>query len=223
MDTNSSNATAVRSDVYFEGVASETNSGNKNANCQRIVIATDDVPIALVNTKLDHLSDNLDTLETTADAILAKNTEIETTADAILAKNTEIETSADAILAKNTQLETLLTSIAPRTATGTLSSAVNLVDGGATSIVDTLGYRYMTLFGKATNDVDLHIQYSLTNNAGAMISLYNESPYKLQSVSSINNIITFNTTIEHMARYVRFINFSGSQINALTLFYVLSN
>jgi hypothetical protein len=110
-----------------------------------------------------------------------------------------------------------------RTATGTLSTATNLADGGALAIVDTAGYKYMTIFGKATNDVDLYIQYSLTNSAGAMISLYNETPYKLQSVSAINNIITFNTTIEHMARYVRFINFSGNQINALTLFYQLSN
>ena len=110
-----------------------------------------------------------------------------------------------------------------RTATGTLSSAVNLVDGGALAIVDTAGYKYMTIFGRATNYVDLHIQYSLTNSAGTMISLYNEAPYKLQSVSSINGILTFNTTIEHMARYVRFINFSGSQINALTLYYQLSN
>ena len=161
--------------------------------------------------------------QTTLASVLAKNTEIETTADAILAKNTEIETTADAILAKNTELETLLTSIAPRTATATLSAATNLADGAALAIVDTAGYRYMTIFGRATNDVDLHIQYSLTNSAGAMISLYNEAPYKLQSVSAINNITTFNTTIEHMARYVRFINFSGNQINALTLYYQLSN
>ena len=110
-----------------------------------------------------------------------------------------------------------------RTATGTLSTATNLADGGALAIVDTAGYRYITIFGKATNDVDLHIQYSLTNSAGAMISLYNEEPYKLQSVSPVNGIYTFHTKIEYMARYVRFINFSGSQINALTLYYQLSN
>ena len=170
------------------GTDVSSNSGNKDAQTQRVVIATDDIPIALVNSNL-----------------------------------VEIESTADAILAKNTELETLLTSISQRTATGTLSTATNLVDGGALAIVDTAGYRYMTIFGKATNDVDLYIQYSLTNSAGAMISLYNETPYKLQSVSAINGIITFNTTIEHMARYVRFINFSGNQINALTLYYQLSN
>ena len=96
-----------------------------------------------------------------------------------------------------------------RTATATLSAATNLADGAALAIVDTAGYRYMTIFGKATNDVDLHIQYSLTNSAGAMISIYNEAPYRLQS-NQINNIYTFNATIEH-------------QTDALTLYYQLSN
>jgi len=113
--------------------------------------------------------------------------------------------------------------IVNRTLTATLSAAVNLADGAALAIVDTAGYKYMTIFGKATNDIDLHIQYSLTNSAGTMISLYNEGIYKLQSVSPVNGIYTFHTKIEHMARYVRFINFSGSQINALTLYYQLSN
>jgi hypothetical protein len=51
------------------GTDVDSNSGNKSAATQRVVIATDDIPIALVNTKLDHLSDNLDVLETTANAI----------------------------------------------------------------------------------------------------------------------------------------------------------
>jgi len=190
-----------------------------------------------VESKLDHLSDNIDTLDAVQDNALTKLTNIEsliTTADAVLdaslVKQTNLETLITALdtvqdnaLTKLTNNETLLTSIAPRTATATLSAATNLADGGALAIVDTDGYRYMTIFGKATNDIDLFIQYSLTNSAGAMISLYNETPYKLQSVSPINGIYTFNTTIEHMARYVRFINFSGSQVNALTLYYQLSN
>ncbi len=50
-----------------------------------------------------------------------------------------------------------------RTATGTLSDAANLADGAATAIVDTAGYRYMTIFGNATNDFGLTVQYSQTN------------------------------------------------------------
>ena len=225
---------------HLDGVEGKLDAIETTNNACQVLLGTIDADTNAIKTAVEILDNAIDgnemqvdivssalpsgaATQTTLASVLAKNTEIETTADAILAKNTEMETSLDAILAKNTQLETLLTSISPRTATGTLSAATNLADGAALAIVDTDGYRYMTIFGKATNDVDLHIQYSLTNSAGAMISLYNESPYKLQSVSSINNIITFNTTIEHMARYVRFINFSGLQINALTLYYQLSN
>ena len=200
----------------------DTLNGKIDTLTTRIKLANSDAHIAVSLEDIGGVA-----TQTTVASILAKNTEIETTADAILAKNTEIETSLNALISANhtdlVALETTLTEIAPRVATGTLSTATNLADGGALAIVDTAGYRYMTIFGKATNDVDLHIQYSLTNSAGAMISIYNEAPYKLQSVSAINNIITFNTTIEHMARYVRFINFSGNQINALTLYYQLSN
>ena len=58
-------------------------SGNKSAQTQRVVIATDDIPIALVNTKLDHLSDNLDTLETTNNAIQVLLGTIDSDTDAI--------------------------------------------------------------------------------------------------------------------------------------------
>ena len=200
-----------------------------------------------VEGKLDHLSDNIDTLDAVQDNALTKLTNIEsliTTADAVLdaslvkqtnletlitaldtvqdnalTKLGEIETTADAILAKNTENETLLTSIAPRTATGTLSDAVNLVDGGATSIVDTDGYRYMTVFGKATNDFSLTVQYSLTNSASKMVSLYLQD----FGTSSVNSINVVHQVLEHPARYVRFINYNGSQANALTLYYQLSN
>tara|TARA_R110002153_G_scaffold23570_1_gene76205 strand:- start:18774 stop:21281 length:2508 start_codon:yes stop_codon:yes gene_type:complete len=230
------------------GTDVSSNSGNKDAQTQRVVIATDDIPIALVNSNLGAIKTAVQLLDNALDGnyfnvnqniagtdvssnsgnkdAQTQRVVIATDDIPIALVNTNlvaIETTADAILAKNTELETLLTSISQRTATGTLSTATNLADGGALAIVDTAGYRYMTIFGKATNDVDLYIQYSLTNSAGAMISLYNETPYKLQSVSAINNITTFNTTIEHMARYVRFINFSGNQINALTLYYQLSN
>jgi len=106
-----------------------------------------------------------------------------------------------------------------RTATGTLSAAANLADGAATAIVDTRGYRYMTFFGKATNSFELSVQYSLTNSASNMISLY------LQDMSSeaVNDIETIHRVLEHPAPYVRFINYNGDQANALTLYYTLSN
>jgi len=106
-----------------------------------------------------------------------------------------------------------------RTATGTLSDATNLADGGATAIVDTAGYRYMTIFGKATNDFSLTVQYSLTNSASKMVSLYLQD----FGTNSVNSINVCHQVLELPARYVRLINYNGSQANALTLYYQLSN
>ena len=222
VDTNSSNATAVRSDVYFEGVASETNSGNKNANCQRIVIATDDVPIALVNTKLDHLSDNLDTLETTADAILAKNTEIETTADAILAKNTEMETSLNSLISANhtdlVALEATLTEIAPRQATAGVYSNASLADDGVSSVIDTDDYKYMTICAsQGSADLPLEIQYSINNSNWFKVRS------KLLEFASYEGGSWADIVLEHPMRYVRFVNTSGATMTTLYLSYQLSN
>jgi len=106
-----------------------------------------------------------------------------------------------------------------RTATGTLSDAANLADGAATAIVDTAGYRYMTIFGKATNDFGLTVQYSQTNSASKMISLYLQD----FGTNSVNNINVCHQVLEYPPRFVRLINYNGSQANALTLYYQLSN
>jgi hypothetical protein len=196
----------------------------KNTQLETL-LGTIDADTGAIKTAVQILDNAISGSEMQVDIVssaLPSGAATQTTLASVLAKNTEIETTANAILAKNTELETLLTSISQRTATATLSAATNLADDAATAIVDTAGYRYMTIFGKATNYVDLYIQYSLTNSAGAMISLYNTEAYRLQS-NQVNSIEVFNNTIEHMPRYVRFINLSGSQVNALTLYYQLSN
>ena len=194
---------------------------------------------------VDGIEGLLGTTNSGISSILAKNTEIESTADGILAKNTEMETSLNSILSKNSEiessmnslisanhtdlvalaskldvLETSLTRIEPKEASSTYLAGGNVGHGNAISgtIVDTDGYRYMTVFAKASNSNQIVIQYSNTNNAGNMVSL----PQTLNS-TSINGIYVSHIVLEHPARYVRFVNFSGSTINALTLYYQLSN
>ena len=210
---------------HLDGVEGKLDAIETTNNACQVLLGTIDADTGAIKTAVQILDNAISGNEMQVDIVssaLPSGAATQTTLASVLAKNTEIETTADAILAKNTQLETLLTSIAHRTATATLSAATNLADDGALAIVDTAGYKYMTIFGKATNYVDLYIQYSLTNSAGAMISIYNTEAYRLQS-NQVNSIEVFNNTIEHMPRYVRFINLSGSQINALTLYYQLSN
>ena len=68
--------------------------GAKGSTVPRVCIATDDVPIALVNTNLSHLSDNLDTLETTANAI---QTAVETLDNAISGSEMQVDVITSAL------------------------------------------------------------------------------------------------------------------------------
>ena len=52
------------------GTDVDGNSGNKSAQTQRVCIATDDIPIALVNTKLDTLESSLTSMEGKQDSIV---------------------------------------------------------------------------------------------------------------------------------------------------------
>ncbi len=215
IEANGSNAIAVRSDVYFEGVASETNSGNKNDNVQRVCLATDDVPLATANAKLVEI-------ETTSNSILAKNTEIETTANSILAKNTEMETSLDALISANhTDLEALeatLTEIAPRQAVAGVYSNASLADDGISSVIDTDDYRYMTICAsQGSADLPLEIQYSINNSNWFKVRS------KLLEFAAYEGGSWADIVLEHPMRYVRFVNTSGSSITTLYLSYQLAN
>ena len=92
------------------------NSGNKGATVPRVCIATDDIPIALVNTKLDHLSDNLDTLETTL-------TEIATDGDNVQTLLTTLDGVQDNVLTKLGEIET--TNNANQVLLGTIDADTN--------------------------------------------------------------------------------------------------
>jgi len=108
--------------LNIAGTDVDGNSGNKSATSQRVCIATDDVPIALVNTKLDHLSDNLDTLEAsltsmegkidTLDAVqdnaLTKLGEIDAVLDNIKVDTEAIETAVEALNARDVLVTTLV-------------------------------------------------------------------------------------------------------------------
>ena len=89
----------------------DANSGNKSAASQRVCIATDDVPIALVNTKLDHLSDNLDTLETTLTAIETDQAALEVLHTATNSKIDTMDSVLDNILTKNGEIDAVLDNI----------------------------------------------------------------------------------------------------------------
>jgi len=73
----------VNANIAGTDVAS--NSGNKSAQTQRVCIATDDIPIALVNTKLDSIDGVLDAIKLDTEAI---ETAVEILDDIAIAEDT---------------------------------------------------------------------------------------------------------------------------------------
>ena len=130
---------------HLDGVEGKLDAIETTNNACQVLLGTIDADTGAIKTAVQILDNAISGNEMQVDIV-----------SSALPSGAATQTTLAAVLAKNTELETLLTSISQRTATGTLSAATNLADGGALAIVDTLGYRYMTIFGRATNDVDLY-------------------------------------------------------------------
>ncbi len=144
--------------------------------------------------------------------------DIRSTGTKLNIRASELETKLDTLATKLDVLETTLTEIAPRQATSSIYTADNLPDQTVSTVIDTDDYRYMTIMGAQTSaDLSLEVHYSINNT----------NWYKIRSKE-----ITFasqgggswcDQLLEHMPRYVRFFNNSGSTITSLHLHYQLSN
>ena len=106
-----------------------TNTANINVNVGDVEVNTNDLEVlqASTNSKLDHLSDNLDTLETSADALIAAN---HTDLVALEASLTSMEGKQDSLISANhtdlVALEASLTSMESKQ--DSIKTAVELLD-----------------------------------------------------------------------------------------------
>lgn len=62
----------------IKGTATDVNSGNKSDGSQRVVIATDDIPIALINTNLGDIETDIEASNTLLGTIAGDTTSIDT-------------------------------------------------------------------------------------------------------------------------------------------------
>ena len=183
------------------GTDVDANSGNKSAQTQRVVIATDDIPLATANAKL---------------------VEMETSLNSILSKNTEIESSMNSLISANhtdlVALENTLTEIAPRQAVSAVYTNSSLADDGVSSTIDTDDFSFMTICASQNSaNLPLEIQYSINNSNWFKVRS------KLLTFAAYEGGSWADIVLEHPMRYVRFVNTSGSTITTLHLSYQLSN
>ena len=161
-----------------------------------------------VEGKLDHLSDNIDTLDAVQDNALTKLGEIETSLDALISAN-----HTDLVA-----LEATLTEIAPRQATAGVYSNASLADDGVSTVIDTDDYSFMTICAsQGSADLPLEVQYSINNSNWFKVRS------KLIEFASYEGGSWADIILERPMRYVRFVNTSGSTITTLYLSYQLSN
>jgi hypothetical protein len=113
------------------------NSGNKTDNTPRVVIATDDIPTALVNTNLGVINTSLGTINTSLGTINTSlgtiNTSLGTIDTNITAVNTNLGTIITALGTINTSLGTINTSLGTiNTSIGTTNTNIGAINSPAT-------------------------------------------------------------------------------------------
>ena len=124
------------------------NSGNKDATTQRVVIATDDIPIALVNTKLDTLEATLTNIETDAAANEVLLTTISSRliddSNSVANSNNAINTNTisgnsklDTIISNTAEISDVKTSIDTMQGDHTLTDLHTLLNGGLPSTLES--------------------------------------------------------------------------------------
>ncbi len=190
-------------------------SGNKSGTTQRVCIATDDIPIALVNTKLDTLEATLTAIETDASALETLQTSTNTKLDTLEATLTAIETDASAN-------EVLLTSIKnnfmQKDSTATLRSNASVSAGDITSVID-LGasgsqQRNLTIYGSTTTSTaKFYIQFGATTTTADHILVdATESILKLKVGTSVYHyVISLRDVPERYASVI--CDVAGSNVN----------
>ncbi len=145
----------LNANINIAGADVDANSGNKSGASQRVVIATDDVNMSAIktateasatdlaalevlqtstNTKLDHLSGDLDTLETTLTAIETDQAALEVLHTATNSALTTMDAVLDAIKVDTEAIETAVEAINTRDALTTtlIIDGQSVASGGGT-------------------------------------------------------------------------------------------
>ena len=198
------------------------NSGNKGSTVPRVCIATDDIPIALVNTKLDTLIGHTDGVETVLSAIdtVLDNIKVDTNAIKVDAAATEILVTATNSLL--TTLDGVQDNILVKQTLATTSEVKEFLSGatvnsGAQSAqFDTENYEKARFFGETTASVGTDIILMGSNADGGTFYVLGEN-LRSETIGSTHYI--YGPVVENLPRYIKILNKSGSTNYIFTKLY----
>jgi len=225
------------------GTDVDSNSGNKSAATQRVVIADDDVNLSAIKTAVELLDDCIGTDNSTGPA---KCISIGATAS-IGGAIQEVACDADGHL----QID-ILSSALPSGAAGEISNAATASAAGniltkttlATSAeikellsgatvnqatlsaeLDTEHYEKIRLFGETSSAVGSDIKLFGSNTSGGTFYFLNNSDLQAQSltVSGLGTVHYVGATLENVPRYIKVFNNSGSTNHTFTKLYMVGS
>ena len=204
------------------------NSGNKGTSVPRVCIATDDIPIALVNTKLDHLSDNLDTLESSLASMEGKQdsmvTALQILDNCISGSEAQVDIVSGTVTANLSATDNaVLDVVASKSTLATTSevkeilSAATINSGNQSAQIDTENYEKVRFFGESTASVGTDIVLMGSNADGGTFYILGEN-LRSDTISGVHYV--YGADIENLPRYIKLLNKSGSTNYIFTKLYM---
>jgi len=215
-------------DVDVTSLPLTFNSGNKDATCQRVVIADDDVNLSAIKTAVELLDDCIGTDNSTGPAKCISIGATNLLGGAIQ----EIACDGDGHL----QID-VLSSALPSGAAGELSnsviatkatlatssevkellSGVTVNAGALSSEFDTENYERVRFFGETTASTGTDIIFMGSNTSGGTFYVLGEN-LRSETISSTHYVYASGT--ENLPRYIKILNKSGSTNYVFTKLYL---
>ncbi len=200
-------------DVDVTSLPLTFNSGNKDATCQRVVVATDDVNLSAIKSSLTTIEGTVGlskvNVNLSSDAVGLSTSALQGTL------NTKIDT-IDSVLDNSLLKQTLATTSELKT----LLSGVTVNAGAQSSQFDTENYDKARFFGETTASVGTDIILMGAATDGGQAYVLGEN-LRSETIGGVHYV--YGPVVENLPKYIRIINKSGSTNYVFTkLFMQLS-
>jgi len=210
------------------GTDVDSNSGNKSAASQRVVIATDDVNLSAIKTAVELLDDCIGTDNSTGPAkcISIGGTNLLGGAIQEIACDGDGHLQIDVLssaLPSGASQELSNLAIASKVTLATsaeikeLLSGVTVNAGALSSEFDTENYERIRFFGETTASVGTDIIFMGSNVSGGTYFVMGEN-LRSETISSTHYVYASGT--ENLPRYIKILNKSGSTNYVFTKLYM---
>ena len=191
------------------GTDVDSNSGNKSAATQRVVVATDDVNLSAIKSSLTTIEGTVGlskvNVNLSSDAVGLSTSALQGTL------NTKIDT-IDGVLDNSLLKQTLATTSEVKE----FLSAATVNAGAQSAEFDTENYERARFFGESTASVGTDIILMGSNVSGGTFYVLGEN-LRSETISGVHYV--YGPAMENLPRYIKILNKSGSTNYIFTKLY----